>query len=42
LDEENSNHAGLAQQIGFGPAFFAWFAESGKGTAKPNTCQRSV
>ncbi len=34
LDEEKSNHAGLAQQIGFGPAFFAWFAESGKRHSK--------
>jgi hypothetical protein len=34
LDEEKSNHAGLAQQIGFGPAFFVWFAESGKRHSK--------
>jgi hypothetical protein len=33
LDEEMSKRAGLAQQIGFGPAF----CSLQKGTAKPNT-----
>jgi hypothetical protein len=42
LDEEKSNHAGLAQQIGFGPAVLHGLLNLVEGTAKPNTCQRSV
>ncbi len=40
LDEEKSNHAGLAQQNGFGPAFFHILLRLVKGTTKPNTYQR--
>jgi hypothetical protein len=29
LDEEKSKHVGLAQQNGFGPAFFSQDAEAG-------------
>jgi hypothetical protein len=42
LDKEKSNHAGLAQQIGFGPAFLHGLLNLVKSTAKLNTCQRSV
>ncbi len=34
LDEEKSKHAGLAQQNGFGPAFFHRMLRLVKGTAE--------
>jgi hypothetical protein len=36
LDDKKSKHAALAQENGFGPTFFAQFAEAGK------SCQRRV
>jgi hypothetical protein len=38
LVEEKSKHASLAQQNGFGPAFFHRMLRLVKGTAEPNTC----
>jgi hypothetical protein len=37
LDEEKSKHAGLAQQNGFGPAFWHNLLRLEKSTAKLNT-----
>jgi hypothetical protein len=37
LDEEKSKHAGLAEQNGFGQAFFHSLLRLVKRTAKPNT-----
>jgi hypothetical protein len=42
LDEEKSKHAGLAQQNGFGTAFFHSLLRLVKGKEKLNTCQRRV
>jgi hypothetical protein len=38
LDEEKSEHAGLAQQNDFDPAFFTGCLRLAKGTTKPNMC----
>jgi hypothetical protein len=34
----SEKHAGLAQQNGFGPAFWHTMLRLVKGTAKPNVC----
>jgi len=38
LDEENTKHASLAQQNGFGLEILHSLLRLVKGTAKPNTC----
>jgi hypothetical protein len=38
LDEEESKHASLAWQNGFGPTFFHRMLRLSKGTAESNSC----
>ncbi len=42
LVEEKSKHASLAQQNGFGPAFFHRMLRLVKGTSEPNTCWLAI